>query len=95
MDNQFGKKTFRQFGKKPWMTTPPKRSPQQIERMRVIAYLQDVKVEGMRKHLCFSCAASHLYDKNNKLYAITRTATLEEVKKIVEEIRKINADGNS
>lgn len=66
-------------------------SPQQVERMRVIAYLQGVHVEGMRKHLCFSCAFVTLYDKNNKQYRISRTSTLEQVKEIIQEIIKINA----
>lgn len=54
-------------------------------------YLRDVVVVGMRKVLCFGCAFSKLYDKNNKEYRIhNRYATLEGVKAIVEEIRKIN-----
>jgi len=60
------------------------------ERMRVIDYLQNVKVEGMRKHLCFSCAFVRLYDKNNKPYLISRTTNLDKVKSIVEEIIKVN-----
>lgn len=65
-------------------------SPKQQERMRVIEYLQRLEFEGLRKHLCFSCAFATLYDKNNKQYKISRTNTLAEVKAIVEVIRKIN-----
>lgn len=66
-------------------------NPQLAERMRVVDYLQTVQVEGMRKHLCLGCVYSVLYDKNNNPYKISRSNTLEEVKLIVEEIRKINA----
>ena len=65
-------------------------SVSQQERMRVIDYLQSIKVDGMRKILCFSCAFVKLYDKNNKEYKISRTATLESVKLIIEGIKKIN-----
>lgn len=63
----------------------------QDERIRVANYLLSVQVEGMRKHLCFCCVYSVLYDKHNNPYKISRSNTLEEVKKIVEEIIKINA----
>jgi hypothetical protein len=66
------------------------RFSQRDERVKVINYLQNVNVEGMRKHLCFSCAFVTLYDKNNKPYLISRIKTLEQVKAIVEEIIKIN-----
>lgn len=69
---------------------PTNRFRQQGDRLRVIDYLQDVEVEGMRKHLCFSCAFVSLYDKNNKRYKVSRTDTIEQVKAIVDEIRKIN-----
>ncbi len=68
----------------------PTRFSQRDERIKVVNYLQDVNVEGMRKHLCFSCAFVTLYDKNNKPYMISRYKTLEEVKAVVEEIRKVN-----
>lgn len=65
-------------------------SPSQKDRIAVIDYLQKVEVEGMRKHLCFSCAFVKLYDKNNKQYKVSRTMTLTQVKDIVEGIRKVN-----
>jgi hypothetical protein len=70
----------------------PMRSAQHLERARVIEYLQGIQVDGMRKHLCFSCAFVTLYDKNNKSYLISRTHTLDQVKNIVEEIRQVNKD---
>lgn len=82
------------FGKPP--VVPMQRigtpTPAQRERMAVIDYLQQVEVEGMRKALCFSCSFVKLYDKNNKEYFISRTATLQYVKAIVEEIKKVNSN---
>lgn len=65
-------------------------SSAQKDRMAVIDYLQKVEVEGMRKHLCFSCLFVKLYDKNNKEYKISRTMRLAQVKEVVEQIRKVN-----
>lgn len=62
------------------------------EQTKVRNYLLQIVVEGMRKHLCFGCSFSRLYDKNNKEYRINnRTATVDQVRTIVEEIRKVNA----
>lgn len=47
----------------------------------------------IRSTVCFRCGASagNLYDKNNVAYKISRSLTLEQVKILIEEIRKINA----
>lgn len=66
----------------------------QRDRMLVVSYLQTIKVEGMRKHLCFSCAVVKLYDKNNKQYDIPRSFTLAQVKSVIEEIKKVNEVGH-
>lgn len=47
-------------------------------------------ITDIRKSLCGGCGNGTLYDKNNAAYSISRKNTLEEVKTIVEEIRKIN-----
>lgn len=55
----------------------------------VVGFLHSIT--DIRKHLCFSCNLQRLYDDNGKEYRITRTTPLDKVKKIVEEIRTINA----
>lgn len=61
------------------------------ESSKVRHYLLIVFVEGMRKHLCFGCRMSKLYDKNNKEYKVdNRYSTLSEAMAIVEEIKKVN-----
>ena len=53
---------------------------------RFLSTLKDV-----RCHVCWKCSVSKVYDKNNKEYKVSRGMTLESVKELVEEIRKINA----
>lgn len=89
MNNQFGKKSVTQFSGKPWEVPKKKMGfsgPMNPEVMSFIMSCNDV-----RKSLCLGCTTQKLYDKNGKMYAINRAMTLEEVKNIVEEIRKANA----
>lgn len=55
----------------------------------IVSYL--LRLEDVSKSICAGCGKAILRDKNNKAYNISRTNTLEEVKNIVEEIRKVNA----
>lgn len=52
----------------------------------------ETSCNDIRSTVCFRCGASagNLYDKNNVAYKISRSLTLQQVKDLVEEIRKIN-----
>lgn len=78
-----------QFGKKPPARLAPVRrfNPMNSEVLRFILN----ECPDIRKVICGGCPSQRLYDKNGKLYNITRQHTLDEVKNIVEEIRKVNA----
>jgi len=54
----------------------------------ILRYVQSC--DDIKKRVCYGCPTSRLYDNNGKEYKISRRLTLEQVKLIVEEIRKIN-----
>lgn len=45
---------------------------------------------SIRKSICGGCGSGKLYDKNDKMYIISRKMTVDEVKNIAELIKKIN-----
>jgi len=46
----------------------------------------------IKKRICIGCGKGTMYDKNGKQYPFTKFMQIEEVKRLVEEIKKINSD---
>jgi len=44
----------------------------------------------IKQNICVGCGKGAIYDKNNTRYLVTWKHTLDEVKAMVEQIRKIN-----
>ena len=55
----------------------------------ICKYLSELK--DVRCSVCWQCPVSKVYDKNNAEYKVTKGMTLEQVKQLVEGVRKINA----
>lgn len=63
---------------------------QQQSDWRIVTNYLSKECTDIVKRLCYGCPIHKLYDKNNKSYKVTRLNTLDEVKTVVEAIRKIN-----
>jgi len=44
----------------------------------------------IRSSICMGCGSGKIYDKNNVMYVFTRFQAMEQIKELVEKVRKIN-----